>query len=500
MAIRTALGAGRWRVVRQLLTESTLLAFGGGALGLFLADWGLALLRWLSPGNVPRLIAIEIDGRVLAFTTALAVLTGILFGLAPALRSSRVSLSETLKEGGRTMVSGHHRLRDLLVITEIALSLVLLIGAGLLIHSFLRVEHVEPGFAAQNVLSLRLAVVGPDYEEEIRRVNYYHQLSERVRVLPGVEAAGFVSVLPLAGAGDWGRITIDGYDGASGQDMIQADGRIAGVGYFETMRIPILRGRLFTEQDTKESVPVAVIDENMARTYWPNEDPVGKRLKGGGANSKAPWLTVVGVVGNVKQSALDTDTRVSFYTAHLQESRNTMYLVVRTTAATASVAAAVTREARALEPNVPVYDVKTMEQRRSASLARRGFAMLMLGLFALVAMLLAAVGIYGVMSYTVQERAREIGIRVALGARTRDVLNLVVRRGISLAAVGVGIGLGCAVALTRVMASLLFGVGATDPLTFAVVALVLMLVALLACYIPARRAAKVDPMVALRYE
>ena len=497
MAVRTALGAGRWRVVRQLLTESVLLAFVGGALGLLLALWGLALLRWLNPGNIPRLTAIAIDGRVLAFTTTVAVLTGILFGLAPALRSSRVSLSETLKEGGRSMVGGHHRLRNLLVIMEIALSLVLLIGAGLLIHSFLRVQQVEPGFAAQNVLSLRVSVVGPAYQEDTRRVGFYQQLLERIRLLPGVEAAGCVSVLPLAGGISWGGITIEGYDAASGQNMIQADQRIAGIGYFETMKIPLLRGRFFTEQDTKESLPVVVIDENMARTYWPNEDPVGKRLKRGG---DSPWMTIVGVVASVKQYALDTDSRVALYNVHTQAPSGTMYLAVRTTADPSGVAAAATREARTLEPNAPVYDVKTMDQWRSASLARRRFAMLMLGLFAVVAMLLAAVGIYGVMSYTVEQRTREIGIRVALGARTLDVLNLVVSQGIALATVGVCIGLVGAVALTRVMASLLFGVGATDPLTFAVVALVLMLVALLACYIPARRAAKVDPMVALRYE
>jgi predicted permease len=500
MAIRTAIGASRARIVRQLLTESVLLATLGGALGLLLAVWGLAMLRGLNPGNIPRLTAIAIDGRVLAFTSAAALLTGILFGLAPALRGSRVSLSETLKEGGRSLVGGHHRLRNLLVITEIALSLVLLIGAGLLIRSFLRVQEVQPGFAPQNILSLRLGVSGPAYSEEIQRVNFYQRLWDRIRQLPGVEAAGGVSVLPLAGGIGWGGITIEGYDAASGQNMIQADQRVASVGYFEAMKIPLVRGRFFTEHDRKEAEQVVVIDENMARTYWPDADPIGKRLKRGAADSKAPWLTVVGVVGNVKQYALDSDSRVALYSPHLQIPANSMYVVVRTTNDPASMAAAVTSEVRALEPNAPVYDVKSMEQWLSESLARRRFSMLMLGLFAVVAMLLAAVGIYGVMSYTVEERTREIGIRVALGARTRDVLNLVVRRGIALAAIGVGIGLAGAVALTRLMASLLFGVGATDPLTFALIALLLMLVALLACYVPARRATKVDPMIALRYE
>ena len=266
------------------------------------------------------------------------------------------------------------------------------------------------------------------------------------------------------------------------------------------MKVPLIRGRFFNEQDKKDSQPVVVIDENLARTYWPNNDPVGKRLKRGGANSDAPWLTVIGVVGSVKQYALDTDSRVALYTPHLQTPSSVMYVAVRTTSDPASIAAAVTREVRALEPNAPVFDVKTMDQWLSESLARRRFAMLALGLFAVVALLLAGVGIYGVMSYTVAQRTREIGIRVALGAQTRDVLKLVVRQGMSLTGIGVGAGLVVAVAATRLMASLLFGVRATDPITFAGIALLLAIVALLACYLPARRAAKVDPMTALRYE
>jgi len=499
MAIRTALGAGRWRVVRQLLTESVLLSVVGGALGLLLAVWGLALLRWLNPGDIPRMASIGIDGRVLAFTTAVAVLTGILFGLAPALRSSRVNLSETLKEGGRSLVGGHHRMRNLLVVTEIALSLVLLIGAGLLIRSFIRVQQVDPGFAPRNLLTMRLALVGPAYSEEPRRMNFYQQLWERVRRLPGVEAAGGVTVLPLGGVG-WGSITIEGYDASSGQGMIQSDLRTASVGYFETMKIPLIRGRFFTEQDTKESQRVVIVDENMARTYWPNADPLGKRLKYGGADSTAPWMTVVGVVGNVKQYALETDSRVALYTPHLQSGAGSLSIAVRTTADPLGLAAAVTREARALDPNLPLYDIKTMEQWLSESLARRRFAMLMLGLFAVIALLLASVGIYGVISYTVAQRTREIGIRVALGAQTRDVLHLIVRHGMSLTGIGVGLGLVTAIAATRLMVSLLFGISAADPLTYVVIALLLALVAFAACWIPARRATKVDPMIALRCE
>ncbi|MFY9554981.1 MAG: ABC transporter permease [Blastocatellia bacterium] len=501
IAIRTAIGAGRWRLVRQLLTESVLLSVAGGALGLLIAIWGLDGLRWLDPGNIPRLQNVRIDGRVLGFTFGVAMLTGMLFGLAPALRGSQVDLSETLKEGGRSLAgSGNHRLRNLLVIAEMALSLVLLIGAGLLIRSFIRVQQVEPGFATQNLLSLRLGVIGTTYAKEPRRASFYQQLWERVRQLPGVESAGGVSALPLSGGIGWGSITIDGYDAASGQSSIQADARVATVGYFETMKIPLISGRFFGEQDGKDSMKVAIIDENMARTYWPGRDAVGGRFKRGGTDSTAPWMTVIGVVANVKHYALDLNSRVAFYMPQRQSGSTYMYVAIRTVGDPLSVAAAVTQEARAMDPNAPVYDVKTMDQRLSESLARRRFAMFALGLFAAVAALLAAVGIYGVMSYTVAQRAREIGIRVALGAQTGDVLRLVVGQGMSLAVIGVGAGLAAAAVITRVMSSLLFGVSATDPATFAAIALLLGSVALLACYVPARRAMKVDPMVALRYE
>jgi predicted permease len=502
MAVRTALGAGRWRVVRQLLTESALLAVAGGALGLLVAVWSLDGLRWLNPGNIPRMHDIRIDGRVLAFTFIAALLTGVLFGLVPALRSSRINLSDSLKEGGRSMVAGgNHRLRSLLVVAEMALSLILLIGAGLLIRSFLRVQQVEPGFSPQNVLSLRLATIGTAYAEEPRRRVFYQQLWERLGRLPGVESVGGASVLPLSGGIGWGSITIEGYDpAATGQEAIQADQRFASIGYFETMKIPLISGRFFTTQDSKDSLPVAIIDEKMARTYWPGADAVGKRFKRGGTNSKAPWLTVVGVVASVRQYALDTDSRVAFYTPHEQTLGSTMFVVLRMANDPRSLIAAVTGEARAMDPNVPIYDVKTMEQRVSESLARRRFAMVALGLFAAVAMTLAAIGIYGVMSYTVTERTREIGIRMALGSPTRNVMRLVVGQGMALAGVGIAIGLAGAFAATRLMASLLYGTSATDPLTFLFISLVLTGVALAACFVPARRATRVDPMIALRYE
>ncbi|MBV8858086.1 MAG: ABC transporter permease [Acidobacteria bacterium] len=498
MAVRTAIGAGRWRIVRQLLTESVALSFVGGALGLLVAFWGLDALRALSPGNIPRLQNVALDGRVLLFTSAVTTLTGVLFGLAPALRGSRVNLGETLKEGGRALAGGGgQRLRNALVVAEVALSLVLLVGAGLLIRSFMRVQQVEPGFDARGVASLRLSVGGTGYQGE-RSSEFYRQLLERARALPGVESAGLVTILPLGGGIGWGGVTIEGYVPAGGQDAIQADYRVAGMGYFETMRVPLKSGRYFDERDAKDSTPVAIIDESMARTYWRGADPVGRRLKTGGDD--APWLTIVGVVGGVKQYALDTDSRVTVYLPHGQNPSGTMYLVARTSSDPDALAPALVREARAIEPNVAVFDVKTMEGRLSESLARRRFAMLALGLFALVALLLAAVGIYGVMSYSVAQRTREIGVRVALGASRRDVLGLVLKRGMLLALVGIGAGLAGAFALTRLMASLLFGVSAADPVTYAAIALLLGTAALLACYVPARRATKVDPMVALRYE
>jgi predicted permease len=500
IAIRSAIGAGRWRVVRQLLTESVLLAILGGALGLVMAIWGLDGLRWLNPGNIPRLQSISIDGGVLAFTSAVVLLTGMLFGLAPALRNLRIDLSATLKEGGRSLVSGQHRLRNLLVIAEIALSLILAIGAGLLIRSFARAERVEPGFAPQHVLSLRLAVFGPAYRENTNRVNFYRQLLERVRRLPGTESAGIVDILPLSGAISWGGITIEGYDPTAGQSDIQADWRTAGVDYFETMKVPLIRGRFFTEQDTKEALPVIVIDENMARTYWPNTDPIGKRVKPGRADSKDPWMTIVGVVGNVKQYALDSDSRVAIYHPYLQDPGREMYLVLRSSANPASLVAAVTREARALEPNVPIYDVKTMEQWLSESLARRRFAMISLGLFAVVAMLLAAVGIYGVMSYTVAQRTPEIGIRVALGAGKSSIFRLIVGQAMTLVGISLFLGVAGAFAATRLLNSLLFGVGASDPATFAGIVLLVSVVAFIAAWLPARRATRVDPIIALRAE
>jgi predicted permease len=500
IAIRTAIGASRWRVVRQLLTESLLLAVLGGALGLLLAAGGLKALRALSPGNIPRLQDIGMDARVLIFTVGVTLFTSLLFGLAPALQNLRMNLSGILKEGGRGLVAGHHRLGNLLVIAEIALSLVLAVSAGLLIRSFARVQQVEPGFVPENVLSMRLAVFAARYADATRRAIFYQQLLDRVRSLPGVKSAGLVSVLPLAGGISWGAITIEAYDPATGQSAIQADQRIASVGYFETMKIPLIKGRFFNEQDRKESPRVAIVDENMARSYWPDGNPIGKRLKLGSGTNNNPWLTVVGVIANVKQYGLDTDSRVAFYTPHSQVPAGTMYLTVRTRSEPANLASAVAKEAQVLEPNVLTYDVKTMDQWVSGSLARRRFAMLALGLFAGVAMLLAAVGIYGVVSYTMAQRTREIGVRVALGAQRRDILSLVIRRAVNLSLIGALIGLVGCLAVTRLVASLLYQISPSDPWTLGSALLLLVTVTILASWLPARSAAKIDPMEALRHE
>src|SRR5215813_3906528 len=375
IAIRTALGAGRLRLIRQLLTESVLLSVIGGIVGLVLAYWLLGILRWLGPTNIPRLPAIRMDSRVLAFTSTIVVVTGILFGMAPSLRTSKLNLSETLKEGARNVSGGRHeKLRKLLVISELALSLVLLISAGLLIRSFISVEQVNPGFNAQNVLSMRLSVAGTSFQGDRREI-FYRDLLESVRRLPGVKSAAIADNLPLSGGIGWGGISIDGYQPSAGQEMIQADVRVAGVGYFETMAVPLIKGRLFDEHDTKDSAHVIVIDDHMARNYWPNANPIGGRIKLG-RDDKHPWMTIVGVVGSVKQYDLENESRVTFYLPASQGLGSTMYLVVGTNIAPTSVAANIASQVRSMDPNVPIFDVKTIDQRLSESFYRRRFALL----------------------------------------------------------------------------------------------------------------------------
>ena len=503
VAIRAALGAGRMRLVRQLLTESVLLGVLGGAAGLLVAVLTLYLVRDINPGNIPRLDAIRIDGSVLAFTFGISILTGIIFGMAPAARVARVDLNTSLKSGGRSSQTEggfnvtRHGLRSLLVITELALSMVLLIGAGLLIRSFARLASVPPGFNPDHVISMRSAEAGPKYQQDKARIQYYQQIGDRISRLPGVQSQGAVSTLPLTASVSWGGILIEGYTPPPSEPELQVDMRVATNDYFRTMEIPLLQGRFFNDHDTADVPHVILIDDKMAKRFWPHESAVGKRMR---ANVKNPWYTVVGVVGTVKQYGLDIDGRMVIYYPEQQSADGDLYLVARTSNDPASVASAMVREIHAIDAGVPVFEVRTMQERLHDSLARQRFSMAVLGGFAGFAMLLAAVGVYGVISYMVTQGTHDIGLRMALGAQQGNILGLVVKQGMALAAIGIVAGLMGAFSLTRVMATLLFGVSATDVVTFSVVTLFLVAIALVASYVPALRATRVDPVVALHYE
>ncbi len=501
IAIRTALGASRWRVARQLLTESVLLALTGGLLGLLLALWGVDLLKSGVPENMTYIHGwsqIGLDARVLAFTLGVSLLTGIIFGLAPALQASKTDLHEGLKEGDRGSTGTRNRVRGLLVAFEMAISLVLLVGAGLMMRSVVKLLEVRPGFDPHNVLSVSLSLPRARYDNAQKVSDFVAQLQERVGAQPGVRSVGAVDLLPMAGSGQTTTFVVEGKPAPARGSEPEANYRVATPTYFSTLGIPVQKGRAFTAHDKADSPPVALINETMAREFFPGEDPVGRRLLD--PDGQNPPTEIVGVVGDVKHWGLDDKPESFLYLPHAQVGGRFITLVARTDGDPAAMATAVRREVLALDKDQPVFDVKTMEQRIAATSAPRRLPMYLLGVMASVALVLAAVGIYGVVAYSVTQRTHEIGIRMALGAQRRDILSLVVRQGMLMATVGVGVGLVASYFLMKVMSGMLYGVSATDPVTFSAVALLLATVALLACLVPARRATRVDPMVALRYE
>ena len=504
IAIRRALGASGSRLVKQLLTESVLLACIGGALGLVLAAWGVDLLLALSPANLPRAHEAGIDGRVLGFTLGLSLAVGLIFGLAPALQGSRADLNEELKAGGRGTSTSprRNRVRSLLVVSEVALAVVLVVSAGLFVKSFARLQRVSAGFDAENLLLARLSLPQARYSNLDSVLTFYEQVSERIKNLPGVESVGAANVLPLSGLFVRTDFTIAGRAPLSSSDAPAAQNRWVSPGYFSAMRIPLLQGREFSDQDKTSGQGVAVIDETLARRHFPNENPIGVHLRFFERD-----FEIVGVVGAVKHNGLDDEPTPTLYAplaqvpgSNLAFLASNMSLAIRTGVAPLALQAAVRREVQAVDGEVPASSMKTMEQFLSTSVAPRRFNLLLLVVFAGAGLLLAATGIYAVIAYSVTQRTHEIGVRLALGAGPRDVLKLVVGQGMRLALAGVAVGLIAALAITRVMANLLFEVSATDPATFAAVSVILAGVALGACFVPARRATKVDPMIALRYE
>jgi putative ABC transport system permease protein len=501
IAVRAALGASRWRVIRQLLTESVLLSVIGGAIGLLLSVWLTKLLVSISPANTPRFDEIRPDVRVFAFTLGLTVLTGILFGLAPALQASRIDLSGGLKEGGGKGSGGsrNKRLRSLMMVSEIALSFMLLVGAGLLIKSFTRLRDVSPGFTPDNVLTVRVSLPSAKYPKGEKRIQVLSQTLESLKTLPGVQSSAAVLSLPLGGdTFNVGRSYIREGRPASPEESVNATYLVATPDYFQTLQIPLLAGRAFNDQDNEQTTKVVIVNETMARQLWPGQSPLGKRI--------TIWRDenfpreIVGVVRDTKPS-LDAEPSQQMYVPYAQDSGwSGMSMVIRTSGNPVETAPAARNAVRSIDKGIPVFNVKTMNDVLATSVSQQRMSMLLLSAFAGVALLLAMIGIYGVTAYYVSQRTQEIGIRMALGAQMGDVMKLVLASGMALALVGIGLGVVGALALTRLLTSLLFAVKATDVVTFITVSVCLLVTALVACYIPARRATKVDPLVALRYE
>jgi putative ABC transport system permease protein len=501
IAIRTALGAGRARLVRQLLTESCLLALAGGGAGVFLASTMVDALRKLGPDYLPRLDEVNVSGMVLACTAVLSILTGILFGLGPALQASRQDLTKNLKEGGAAGGSrSKHRAHNVLVVTEVALSLVVLIASGLLLNSFWRLIHVSPGFDPSRVVTAQISLVLEKYKEASKRANFFDELTTRTEALPGVDSTGFISELPLTGQADDTWVTTREAAPSDLKEWEDADLRFIAGDYFRTMRIPLLAGRGFSRQDTGDSTRVVIINEPFARRYFAGQNPIGKRLKIFEGKPEFVTREVVGIVGGNKHFALEETLRPEMFVPYSQGGFFNMNMVARSSGDPAMLPAAVREAVRAIDPDETTSPFRTMDDLVSSSTAGSRLNTFLLGSFGVLSLLLTAAGIFGVLSYLVTQRTREIGVRMALGAQPRDVLRVIVGHGMRLTLIGLGLGVAGALQVTRWMTSFLYGVKPTDPWTFAGVALLLAATAFAACYVPARRAMRVDPMVALRYE
>lgn len=518
IAVRVALGASRGRLVRQMLAESMVLALIGGAVGLLLALWGIESISLAAKQmSTPRAQSIGLDARVLLFTFGASVLTGLIFGSLPALQASKPDLNDALKEGGRSAGSRRrNRTRNLLVVAETALAFVLLAGAGLLINSFLKLRAVEPGLRPDNVLTMNISLPRQKYVQPEQVISFHRELLERVAAVPGVERCGTVTALPYGGSTNSFGYTVE--SPVSGDQAVSIISQLASADFFRSIGIPIVNGREFNQLDVDGAPAVVIVSDSLAKRYWPNQDPLGRRIKWGNKEFGSPWMTVVGVVGDVRQRGLETEPRPTLYVPNLQlgepiktrvgvtlrelmaTDARSIELVARTTPGVTGIVNAVREAVWAVDPNQPVTRVKTMEQVLADTMVVQRFSTWLLGVFAGIALVLAAAGIYGVISYSVSQRTHEIGIRMALGAEQRDVLKLVLGQGMIPALIGLAIGVVGAVGLTRLMATLLFNVSPTDPITFGVIGVLLVVVAVAACYLPARRAARVDPMEALRCE
>ena len=505
IAVRAAVGADRGRIVRQLLTESLLLSVAGGVVGVLLAFWALKWMHLLGAKSVPRLNDIRIDGGVLLYCLLLSIVSAVIFGLVPALRAARVDLQVHLKDGhgasaGLAPWGRRQRTRKGLVVAEMTLSVMLLIGAGLLIRSFANVRHLPPGFNPSGVLTLEVTLMPPKYPDTDHVLEGYRELWTRLARIPGAVAAGGVTSVPLSDMMAWGPITVEGRMASASERFISVDERAIAGDYFGVMQIPLRAGRQFTDADTRTSPRVAIVDERMAESLWPGGEAVGKRFKTGGvdAGPTAPWITVVGVVGTIKQDALDADSRMAAYFPQTQLTPRGIVAVLRTDGDPAALAPAARREIRDMNGNIPIHNVKPMMERLNDSLAQRRFSMTLLAIFATLAAALAAIGIYSVIAFLVEQGSREVGIRMALGATPGNIAMLVLRHGMVLAVAGIIAGLAGALTLTRVMRSLLFGVDPADGFTYGAVVALVLASALSACYLPARRAARLDPVRTLR--